>query len=66
MLNGIKNFLQMINDNWTTILVIFGLIAAIMKKLKAYAAKTEEEKIFIAKEQFTNTVLKLITDAEKD
>lgn len=66
MLNGIKNFLQMINDNWTTLLVIFGLITAIIKKLKAYAAKTEEEKILIAKEQFRNTVLKLITDAERD
>lgn len=66
MLNGIKNFLQMINDNWTTILVISGLIAAIIKKARAYASKTEEEKISIAKEQFTNTVLKLITEAEKD
>lgn len=66
MLNGIKNFLQMINDNWTTLLVIFGLLTAIIKKIKAYAAKTDEEKILIAKEQVTNTVLKLITDAEKD
>lgn len=56
----------MINDNWTTILVISGLIVAIIKKVRAYASKTEEEKILIAKEQFTNTVLKLITEAEKD
>lgn len=63
-LNGVKNFLQMINDNWTTILVIAGLVVAIVKKIKDYAKKSEAEKIAIAKEQITNTVLKLITSAE--
>jgi len=63
-LNGVKNFLQMINDNWTTILVIAGLVVAIVKKTKDWMAKSEEEKIAIAKEQISNTVLKLITSAE--
>ena len=66
VLNGIKNFLQMINDNWTTILVIVGLVVAIVKKVKDYVKKSDEEKIAIAKEQITNTVLKLITEAEKN
>lgn len=65
-LNGVKNFLQMINDNWTTILVIAGLVVAIVKKIKDWIAKSEEEKIAIAKEQITNTVLKLITNAEME
>ena len=65
-LNGIKNFLQMINDNWTTILVIAGLVVAIVKKINDWAAKSEEEKIAIAKEQISNTILKMITDAENN
>lgn len=65
-LNGAKNFLQMINDNWTTILVIAGLIVTIAKKIKDWAAKSEEEKIAIAKEQISNTILKMITDAENN
>lgn len=65
-LNGVKNFLQMINDNWTTILVIAGLVVAIVKKIKNWAAKSEEEKIAIAKEQISNTILKMITDAENN
>jgi len=65
-LNGVKNFLQMINDNWTTILVIIGLVVAIVKKIKDWAAKSEDEKIAIAKEQISNTVLKMISDAEKN
>ena len=65
-LNGVKNFLQMINDNWTTILVITGSVVAIVKKTKDWMAKSEEEKIAIAKEQISNTVLKMISDAEKN
>lgn len=65
-LNGVKNFLQMINDNWTTILVIAGLAVAIVKKIKDWVAKSEDEKIAIAKEQISNTILKMITDAENN
>ena len=65
-LNGVKNFLQMVNDNWTTILVIAGLIVTLVKKIKDWAKKSEEEKIAIAKEQISNTILKMITDAEKN
>ena len=66
MLNGIKNFLQMINDNWTTILVIIGLIIALWKKIESYLGKTDEEKIAVAKKQVQEAMLKMITSAEKD
>ncbi|MDD5900328.1 MAG: hypothetical protein PUC73_05455 [Lachnospiraceae bacterium] len=65
-LNGVKNFLQMVNDNWTTIMVVAGLGVAVFKKIKDWAAKSEEEKIAIAKEQIGNTILKMITDAENN
>lgn len=66
VLTGIQNFLQFINDNWTTILVIIGLCIAIGKKVKDFLKKSDEEKIEIAKTQGREMILKLVTDAEKD
>ena len=66
VLNGIKNFLQFINDNWTIIIVIIGLMIAVYKKIKNYVSKSNEEKIEIAKKQIQETMLKLVTDAEID
>ena len=65
-LNGLQNFLQLINDNWTTIIVIIGVALAIFKKAKSYFSKSDDEKIAIAKKQITETMLKMITDAEVD
>lgn len=66
MLDGIKNFLQLVNDNWTTILVIAGLAVAIWKKIQSYLAQTDEAKIEFAKKQISHVVLKMITDAETE
>lgn len=65
-LNGLKNFLEFINENWTTIIVIIGLILAIVKKAKGYFSKSDTEKIAIAKAQIQEVVLKMISDAETD
>lgn len=66
MLNGIKNFLQFINDNWTTVVIIISLVIAIAEKIKSYCKKSEKEKIETAKAQISEIILKLITDAEMD
>lgn len=66
ILNGIQNFLQLINDNWTTIMVIIGLAIAVGKKVADYFSKSDEEKIEIAKAQIKETVLKMVTEAELD
>ena len=66
MLNGLKNFLQFINDNWTTLIIIISLVIAIAEKIKSYCKKSEKEKIETAKAQISQVILKLITDAEKD
>lgn len=66
ILNGIKNFLSLINDNWTTILVIIGLALALWKKIKSYSKLSTDKKIEIAKKQISENILKLITQAEKD
>ena len=66
MLKGIQNFLQFINDNWTTIVVIISLIIAIGKKTYDYFSKSDEERIEVAKKQISGICLKLISDAEVD
>lgn len=66
ILNGIKNFLSFINDNWTTILVIIGLALALCKKIESYSKLSTDKKIEIAKKQISENILKLITQAEKD
>ena len=62
ILDGVKNFLEFVNENWTTIVVIIGLIIAIAKKGVAFFSKSDEEKIAIAKKQIQETMLKLITE----
>ena len=66
ILYGIQNFLMVINDNWTMIIVIAGLVLALAQKVKDFLSKTDEEKIMIAKTQIKETMLKLITEAECD
>ena len=66
ILNGIKNFLSLLNDNWTTILVIVGLALALWKKIESYSKLSTDKKIEIAKKQISENILKLITQAEKD
>lgn len=66
ILNGIQNFLMLINEHWTEIIVIIGLALVLYKRVKSYLGKTTDEKIKIAKEQIKETVLRLVTDAEMD
>ncbi|HAU88428.1 MAG TPA: hypothetical protein DCW90_24025 [Lachnospiraceae bacterium] len=66
ILDGIKNFLNLINDNWTSIIVILGLFVVVKNKVSDYFKKSDEEKIAIAKEQLKNIILEKITEAEKD
>ena len=66
MLNGIKNFLQFIEANWTNLIVIVGLSISLSRKVKAYFSKSNDEKIEIAKAQINQTMLKLVTEAEVD
>lgn len=66
MLDGIKNFLQFVNDNWTTIIIIISLGIALYQKIKSYVSKSNTEKIEVAKKQIQEVILKLISDAEYD
>lgn len=66
ILDGIKNFLLFVNNHWTEIVVIIGLVIAVGRKIYAYALKSDDEKIKIAKEQLSQIMLKLVTNAEVD
>ena len=64
MLTGLKNFLDIINQNWTLITVIIGLGILVFKKVKHYMSLSDQEKIDLALGQIRITALKLVTDAE--
>lgn len=66
ILTGINRFLGFINDNWTSILVMIGLIIAIVKKVVDYVHLDRDEKIAVAKTYIKEGMLKMITDAEMD
>lgn len=65
-MEGLQKFLQLMNDNWTSILVCIGLVIGIVKKTQDYMSKSQDEKIEIAKKQIQTTILKMISDAEVD
>lgn len=66
VLNGIKNVLQFVDENWTAIVIVIGLALAVGKKISNFFKKSNEEKIAIAKRHIQEVVLKLVTDAEED
>ena len=50
ILHGIQNFLQFINDNWTCIVVIIGLLISLYKKIENYLEKSSCTNSFILQE----------------
>lgn len=66
IMDGFMNFLMFVNDHWTEIIVIIGLLLAVGKKVATYLNMSDDEKIAIAKKQLSETMLKLVTQAEKD
>ncbi len=66
VLNGIYNFLALINENWTMIAAIFVLIGVIAKKAQDFFSKSREEQVEVAKAQINEIMLRLVTEAESD
>lgn len=66
ILVGLKNFLDLVNQNWTLITVIIGLGILVLKKLKSYLSLSEQEKIDLALSQIRITALKMVTEAEEE
>lgn len=66
VLNGINQFLTFINNNWTSILVLCGLLLGLGLRIKAYFSKSKEERFEAIKLQIKESLLKMVTDAEMD
>ena len=65
-MKGIENFLLVLNEHWTSILVILGFVISAIQETKIYLSKSDDEKIEIAKLQIRETMLKMVTDVELD
>lgn len=66
VLNGLYNLLSFIEANWGMIAAIVVLIISIYKKVISFFSKSYEEQLSIAKAQINETMLKWVTEAEKD
>lgn len=66
ILNGINNFLRMIDENWTSIVVCVGLCIMLARKIMDYVNKSNDEKVAVAKDIIKNTMLSRVSDAERD
>lgn len=66
VLQGLNNFMELINQNWTLIIVCVGLAIGLYRKIKSYISLSTDEKVNIAKQHIQETILKLITDAEEE
>ena len=64
MINGLQNFLEFVNNNWTSILVIIGLLIGLYKKIESFWKLSTDQKIAIAKHEIEEAMLKMITDSE--
>ena len=64
MINGLQNFLEFVNNNWTSILVIIGLLIGLYKKIESFWKLSTDQKIAIAKHEIEESMLKMITDSE--
>lgn len=66
ILNGIYNFLDFLNENWTMLTAILVLAISIAKKIVDFSKKSKAEQLAIAKAQISETMLKWVTEAEKN
>ena len=65
-INGIDNFLNFLNENWTMISAIITVAFIIYDNIKNISKKSKEEQVEIAKSQIKVIMLRLVTEAECD
>lgn len=72
-MNSLKNLIQFINDNWTSLIIVLVLIIGIYNKVEKWLKKSEQEKAEIestliesTKEVLKNYVMTLVAQAEID
>ena len=65
-MKSLVNFLQWLNDNWSVIIIVIGLIVALVMKIKSYLKLSNQEKIEIAYHAIKQRILTYVSDAEKE
>ena len=66
LLNGVQNFVSLINDNWTLIVILIGFVCTIVNRFKLYMQLTDQEKINAIKSVIKETMLERVTNAEME
>lgn len=61
----LKDVLQWINDNYSLLVVIAGLIVGIYFKTKAFFSKSKQEQVALIKKEIQQRILKMVADAEE-
>lgn len=60
------NFLNFLNDNWTSLLIIIGLLIGLYQKIKAFLNEKKDVQIKTVKTIIKEVILDLVAKAEKD
>lgn len=66
VLSGIKNLLMFISEHWAEIVTVLCMMFLAYKRVADFLAKSESDRIQIAKEQIRINMLKYVTDAEEE
>lgn len=66
VLSGIKNLLMFISEHWAEIVTVICMMFLAYKRVADFLAKSEGDRIQIAKEQIRINMLKYVTDAEEE
>lgn len=65
-MKAIQNLLQALNEHWTSLLICAGLIVGLIRQTIKFFNQSQDVQIAIAKQQISEIILKMITDAEVD
>ena len=63
-MNGLANFLTMINENWTMIVIVLTLILAIAEKFRRFVKMSKEERVEAALKAVKSELISLMAEAE--
>lgn len=65
-MTGLINLLKMIYENWTLIVVAVALIVKGVFWVRDFRNRSKEEQVEIVKQQIRNSILSMVTEAEKN
>lgn len=65
-MKAIQNLLEALNEHWTSLLICAGLIVSLIRQIIKFFNQSQDVRIAIAKQQISEIILKMITDAEVD